>query len=63
MIVTNYTGDIMNFEMAQELAIADGINVEMMITNDDVAVENSLYITGRRGVAGTIFVQDCWRFS
>ena len=56
MIVMNYTGDIMNFEMAQELAIADGINVEMVITNDDVAVENSLYTTGRRGVAGTVFV-------
>ena len=56
MIVMNYTGDIMNFEMAQELAIADGIDVEMVITNDDVAVENSLYTTGRRGVAGTVFV-------
>ena len=56
MIVMNYTGDIMNFEMAQELAMADGVDVEMVITNDDVAVENSLYTTGRRGVAGTVFV-------
>lgn len=56
MVVMNYTGDIMNFEMAQELAMADGIDVEMVITNDDVAVENSLYTTGRRGVAGTVFV-------
>lgn len=56
MIVMNYTGDIMNFEMAQELAMADGIDVEMVVTNDDVAVENSLYTTGRRGVAGTVLV-------
>lgn len=56
MVVMNYTGDIMNFEMAQELAMADGINVEMVVTNDDVAVENSLYTTGRRGVAGSLFV-------
>ena len=56
MIIMNYTGDIMNFEMAQELAVADGINVEMVVTNDDVAVENSLYTTGRRGVIGTVLV-------
>lgn len=56
MIVMNYTGDIMNFEMAQELAMADGIEVDMVVTNDDVAVQNSLYTTGRRGVAGTILV-------
>ena len=56
MIVMNYTGDIMNFEMAQELAMADGINVDMIVTNDDVAVENSTYTAGRRGVAGTVFV-------
>ena len=56
MIVMNYTGDIMNFEMAQELAMADGIEVDMIVTNDDVAVQNSLYTTGRRGVAGTILV-------
>ena len=56
MIVMNYTGDIMNFEMAQELAMADGIKVEMVVTNDDVAVENSLYTVGRRGVCGTVLV-------
>lgn len=56
MLVMNYTGDIMNFEMAQELAAADGINTEMVVTNDDVAVENSLYTAGRRGVAGTVLV-------
>lgn len=54
MVVKNYTGDVMNFEMAAEMA--DGIDVEEVVTNDDVAVEDSLFTTGRRGVAGTIFV-------
>lgn len=56
MLVMNYTGDIMNFEMAQELAATDGIDTDMVVTNDDVAVENSLYTAGRRGVAGTVLV-------
>jgi len=56
MVVKNYTGDVMNFEMAAEMAEADGIKTAEVITNDDVAVEDSLYTTGRRGVAGTIFV-------
>lgn len=56
MIIMNYTGDIMNFEMAADMAKDEGIKVEMVITNDDVAVSNSLYTVGRRGVAGTIFV-------
>lgn len=56
LVVKNYTGDIMNFEMAAELADAEGIKVANVVTNDDVAVEDSLYTTGRRGVAGTIFV-------
>lgn len=56
LVVKNYTGDIMNFEMASELAEAEGIKVANVVTNDDVAVEDSLYTTGRRGVAGTIFV-------
>lgn len=56
LIIKNYTGDIMNFEMAGELAEAEGITVANVVTNDDVAVEDSLYTTGRRGVAGTIFV-------
>jgi dihydroxyacetone kinase-like protein len=56
MVVKNYTGDIMNFEMAAELAQADGIKVESVVVNDDVAVKDSLYTTGRRGVAGTVFV-------
>ena len=52
----NYTGDIMNFGMAKELAEAEGIAVEEVVVNDDVAVDNSLYTVGRRGVAGTVFV-------
>lgn len=56
MIPMNYTGDIMNFEMAAELADMDGIQTAMVVTNDDVAVSNSLYTVGRRGVAGTVLV-------
>lgn len=54
MVIKNYTGDVMNFEMAGEMA--DGVEIAQVVTNDDVAVEDSLYTTGRRGVAGTIFV-------
>lgn len=53
-IVKNYEGDIMNFEMGREMS---GRNIETVITNDDVAIENSLYTTGRRGVAGTLLVE------
>jgi dihydroxyacetone kinase-like protein len=56
LIIKNYTGDLMNFEMAAEMAEAEGIEVEQVVVNDDVAVEDSLYTTGRRGVAGTVFV-------
>lgn len=56
MVVKNYSGDIMNFEMAQELAEIEGIEVASVVVDDDIAVENSLYTQGRRGVAGTIFV-------
>lgn len=56
MVVKNYSGDIMNFEMAADLAKDEGIVVEQVIVNDDVAVKDSLYTTGRRGVAGTVFV-------
>lgn len=56
LIIKNYSGDIMNFEMAAELAEMEGIRVEKVIVNDDVAVKDSLYTAGRRGVAGTIFV-------
>ncbi len=53
-IVKNYDGDIMNFDMAAEMAAG---SVETVITNDDVAVEDSTYTTGRRGVAGTLVVE------
>ncbi|MCM3409445.1 dihydroxyacetone kinase subunit DhaK [Metabacillus litoralis] len=56
LIIKNYTGDVMNFEMAAELAEAEGINVAKVVVNDDVAVENSTYTTGRRGIAGTVLV-------
>ena len=56
MVVKNYTGDVMNFEMAAEMAEMEGITVRHVVTNDDVAVKDSLYTVGRRGVAGTIFV-------
>ena len=56
LIIKNYTGDVMNFEMAAEMAECDGIKCMNVVTNDDVAVQDSLYTTGRRGVAGTIFV-------
>ncbi|MBM7854812.1 dihydroxyacetone kinase-like protein [Desulfohalotomaculum tongense] len=56
LIIKNYTGDVMNFEMAKEMAEAEGIKVASVIVNDDVAVENSTYTTGRRGIAGTVFV-------
>ncbi|MDF2570649.1 MAG: dhaK [Sporomusa sp.] len=56
LIIKNYTGDIMNFEMAAEMADADGIKVAKVVVNDDVAVENSTWTTGRRGIAGTVFV-------
>jgi phosphoenolpyruvate---glycerone phosphotransferase subunit DhaK len=56
LVIKNYTGDVMNFEMAAELAEAEGIAVAKVIVNDDVAVEDSTYTTGRRGIAGTVFV-------
>lgn len=56
MVIKNYTGDVMNFEMAAEMAEMEGIKVKQVIVNDDVAVKDSLYTIGRRGVAGTVFV-------
>jgi len=56
-IVKNYTGDVLNFETAVELAEADDIEVRTVVINDDVAVEDSLYTAGRRGVAGTVAVE------
>jgi dihydroxyacetone kinase-like protein len=56
-IVKNYTGDVMNFEMAAELAQAEGIEVMSILVNDDVAVQDSLYTAGRRGVGATVLVE------
>lgn len=56
MVVKNYTGDVMNFEMAADMARDEGVKVDYVVTNDDVAVKDSLYTTGRRGVAGTVLV-------
>lgn len=57
-IVKNYTGDVMNFEMAAEMAAADsGIEVVSVVTNDDVAVEDSLFTAGRRGVGVTVLLE------
>ena len=56
LLVNNYTGDRMAFEMAKEVAEADGIRVELLLVNDDVAVKDSTYTIGRRGVAGNFFV-------
>ncbi|MFY1067794.1 dihydroxyacetone kinase subunit DhaK [Enterococcus sp. AD013-P3] len=56
LIVKNYTGDILNFEMAKDLAEMEDIQVEMLVVDDDVAVENSTYTAGKRGVAGTVLV-------
>ena len=56
-IVKNYTGDVMNFEMAADLAKAEGIDVEAVVVNDDVAVKDSLYTAGRRGVGLTVLME------
>jgi dihydroxyacetone kinase-like protein len=56
-IVKNYTGDIMNFEMAAELCQAGGIEVRSVVIDDDVAVEDSLYTAGRRGVGATVLAE------
>src|SRR5215211_5403928 len=56
-VVKNYTGDVMNFDMAAELGRGEGIEVESVLTNDDVAVEDSLYTAGRRGVGVTVLLE------
>jgi dihydroxyacetone kinase-like protein len=57
-IVKNYTGDVMNFEMAAELCQARGIQVESVVINDDVAVQDSLYTAGRRGMGTTVLAEN-----
>jgi len=56
-IVKNYTGDVMNFDLAAELAMAEEIDVRSVIINDDVAVEDSTFTAGRRGVGGTVLAE------
>lgn len=56
LVVKNYSGDVMNFNMAKDMADLGGIKVKSIVVDDDIAVENSLYTQGRRGVAGTIFM-------
>jgi dihydroxyacetone kinase-like protein len=56
-VVKNYTGDVMNFEMAGELCASEGIRIETVLINDDVAVKDSLYTAGRRGVGGTVLAE------
>src|SRR2546423_70858 len=56
-IVKNYTGDVLNFEMAAELAQADGVEVQAVVIDDDVAVQDSLYTAGRRGVGTTVLAE------
>ena len=56
-IVKNYTGDVMNFKLAAEEAADEGIEVESVVTNDDVAVEDSLYTAGRRGTGATVLLE------
>lgn len=57
LIVKNYTGDVLNFETAAELAAADGVSVESVLVDDDVAVRDSTHTAGRRGVGGTVLVE------
>ena len=56
-IVKNYTGDVLNFETAADLAAAEDVQVETVVVDDDGAVKDSLYTAGRRGVAGTVLVE------
>src|SRR5881392_714980 len=56
-IVKNYTGDVLNFQMAADLAADDDIEVTPVVVNDDVAVQDSLYTAGRRGTGATVFVE------
>jgi dihydroxyacetone kinase-like protein len=56
-LVKNYTGDVLNFQMAADMLTGDGIKVEQVVVNDDVAVKDSLYTAGRRGVGGTVLIE------
>ncbi|ADE19948.1 dihydroxyacetone kinase subunit DhaK [Mycoplasma crocodyli] len=56
LVIKNYTGDVLNFEMAKDMAAMDDLEVDYVVVNDDIALENSEYTIGKRGIAGTIFV-------
>lgn len=56
LVIKNYTGDVMNFDMAKDLAELEDIEVESVVVDDDIAVEDSTFTAGRRGVAGTVLV-------
>lgn len=58
-VVKNYEGDVMNFDTSAEMAELEGVDVRQVVVDDDVAVEDSLYTSGRRGVCGTILVHKC----
>lgn len=59
LVIKNYTGDAVNFKMAEQAAKEDGFNVDHVVVDDDVAVQDSTFTVGRRGVAGTVFVHKC----
>ncbi|SQD03275.1 PTS-dependent dihydroxyacetone kinase, dihydroxyacetone-binding subunit [Escherichia coli] len=63
MIIKNYTGDILNFETATELLHDSGVKVTTVVIDDDVAVKDSLYTAGRRGVANTVLIEKTRRRS
>ena len=56
LVIKNYSGDVMNFDMAKDMADMDDIKVKSIVVDDDIAVENSTFTQGRRGVAGTLFM-------
>ncbi|KRM92123.1 dihydroxyacetone kinase subunit DhaK [Liquorilactobacillus cacaonum] len=56
LVIKNYSGDVMNFDMAKDMAELDDIRVKSIVVDDDIAVENSLYTQGKRGVAGTVLI-------
>lgn len=56
LVIKNYTGDVMNFEMAQDMADLEDIEVETIVVDDDIAVEDSTFTAGKRGIAGTVLV-------
>lgn len=57
LIVKNYSGDVMNFDMAKEMAEADDIKIKSIVVDDDISVENSEFTQGKRGLAGTVLVE------